>query len=276
MAILNKINGVWREVWSSHVKIDGQWRDADVYTKIDGVWRNTYKQYLEEEDIIGFRLIYKLNINATYPLFPHLKTNTNLPVKFDIAGIDKNMNFNAKNFTYIYSNKGNAEGLLKYEGTLYAILISGAIVNISGVVNADPNILLDQKGYDYYLGDSWLSSKTSFLFIQIIGYTLYEANGYNLTGWNSIFDTREFLPPEQTLHPDNLEIGYDPVTNDRRVIIPVSKRLPTYNSIASIGIARDLKDPDHHMIGAHGSINHSIHGFMVNGVKKPFTVEIVK
>lgn len=271
MPAYEKIDGVWREVWSSHVKVDGVWRDIEMSSKVNDEWKTSHIHEIRESDIVGFRMIYKLNPNKQHPLFPDLKTNLNLPVTFALTGDDLEMNGSTKGVLYHYERFGEEEGILMYEASLYAILNNGCLVDVclsknTSVNNDDGRIPSSIPN----ITEVWATNRMKLLTIQLEGYVLFESYRYHLYGWNSVFDTAQFLLQE----PYAIDAPYrDIKIFDSMSILPIENRLGTFDTIASIGVARNLKTVDT-MYGAYGTIDHTIKSIKVNGVIKPFIIEI--
>lgn len=271
MPAYEKINGVWKEVWGTYVKVDGVWRDVDMSTKVDGVWRTTHVNDIKESDINEFHLIYKLNPNKEYPDYPNLKTNLNMPVTFALTGDNFGMNDSTKGVIYHYERFGNEQGILMYEAHLYAVLQNGCIIDVSSSKNTKVNND-DQRipGPTIDIPEVWITSRMKSLSIQLEGYTFYEAFRYHMHGWNSLFDNNQHLLPD----PYTSDIPYrDTNLIDGRILFPVENRLSSYDNVASIGIARTLTDQEN-MIGAYGTMDHTIKSIKVNGVSKPFIIDI--
>lgn len=98
----------------------------------------------------------------------------------------------------------------------------------------------------------------------------YETYGYYMAGWNSIFSTNSFIASAN--FPDR---GPDQNTQSIRsyIILPSNIRDNDFSSIASIGIARNVTQPENNMVGSYGYIDQTIEEIIVNGVNKPFVVE---
>lgn len=268
-----KIDGVWRPLWSCHAKINGEWRDIGEYTgKIDGEHREIYRHEILESDINGFRLVYKLSTNKTHPMFPHLVTNRKLPVKFSVTGENPGMNTSVKGVLYQYDKTGYEEGILMYEGILYAVLNSGPVVNVC--LAKDTKVNNDDERFSGTAPDmieAWSTNKMSSLSIQLNGYLAFESYGYYMSGWNSLFELEHFTDPNK--YPIN-DLTTDVQLSISRTILPINKRSTTYDNVASIGIARNLTTPDNNMIGSYGILDHTINSITVNDIVKPFTIEI--
>lgn len=266
-----RVDGVWKEVWGTYVKADGVWRNADMSTKVNDEWKISHTNDIQESDIVEFRLIYKLNPDKKHPLFPNLKTNLNMPIEFSLTGDNIGMNDSTKGVVYHYERFGDEEGILMYEGALYAVLKNGCIVKASSCTNTKVNNDDERiPGPIPSIPEVWITSRMQSLNIQIEGYVLFESFRYHLYGWNSLFDTTQFLLQD----PYTKDEPYQDIKHiDSRIILPVENRLNTFDTIASIGVARNLKTVDT-MYGAYGTLDHTIKSIKVNGIPKPFMIEI--
>lgn len=270
MSIWNKINDTWREVWGAHVKIDETWRDANVLSNVNGVWREQYNHFILESDIIGFRMVYKMASSKKHPEFPNLTVNKNLPVEVHVTGESQLMDFTRKGIVFQYLlDDPDMEGILMYEGTLYAVLVNGSIINVSSSNGSKGG---DDRNSNNIPGEeSWITNRISNLSIYMNCQVLYESFGYYMNGWNSMFDNRSFIDP--TNFP-NKGPNKDVQILEPLIVFPVDTESKTFSSVASIGIARNMKTPTNNMIGSYGVLDHSISGIFVDGISKPFVVEI--
>lgn len=269
--INQNINGVWRETWSSAVNINGVWREADVYTNVNGVWRQSHNYKVNEEDIIGFRIVYKLNKNKKHLVHTSLGYNKDLPAHLsltgDTAGI---MDLERKGVVFEYENTyPDREGIMMYEGKLYAVLNNDCILDVgqSKEFWSDDD-RLPPNAPD--ITEVWATNRINNLSIQMESYVLYESNGFYFAGWNSLFEKTQYTDP--TLFPvgEDKNIHYMNSYN----ILPIESRENTFDTIASIGIARDMHMEDTNMVGSYGNLDHTIYWIAVNGIKKPFVFEI--
>lgn len=253
MSIHNKINEVWRNVWSSHVRINGVWRDLDASVKIDGVWRDTYKSMLNPEEILGFHLVYTFLEDKTHPDHPSLHATHDLPVTFDLTGESiGNMDYTEKGVILEYTNDyPYKEGIVAYGAHLYAELLDGLYIDIAD-------------------SESWSSSRTSNLDITIMGQTFHNCHGFYTAGWNNLFSTEENIIDTAELHGDG-ETSL--VRLERYPILPLSSRDENYSPVSCIGIARDMHTAGKNMVGSYGVISHTISHIYLEGVAKPFVVE---
>jgi hypothetical protein len=265
------VDGSWRDIWGAYVKVDGVWRNVDVSAKADNDWKSSHINNISESDIVAFRMIYKLNPNKEHPLFPNLKTNLNMPVEFSLTGENIGMNYSTKGVLYHYERFGDEEGIMMYEGALYAVLKNGCIAKVSSCTNTKiNNDDIRIPGPIPSIPEVWITSRLQSLDIRMEGYILFESFRYHLFGWNSLFDTEQFLLPEPYTKD---KVYQDIKLISERILLPVENRLNTYDSIASIGITRSLTDIDN-MIGAYGTLDHTINSIKVNGISKPFVIEI--
>ena len=272
MPSYEKINGKWRELWSAHVKVDGIWRDIDMSGKVNGAWKLSHKHVIEESDIVGFRLIYRVNPDKTHPDFPNLKTNINMPVDFSLSGSNIGLNDSTKGVVFHYERFGDEEGILMYEGSLYAVLTNGCLVDVGLSKNTKVNNDdLRLPGPCPLIPEVWATSRMKSIDIQLKGYTLFESFRYHMYGWNSLFDTNQFITQDSyTIDEIRRDIKY---IEPPRIMMPIEKRLTSFDTVASIGIARNLHTVDT-MIGAYGTLDHTIEFIKVNGIVKPFIIEI--
>lgn len=267
MSIWNNINGVWREVWSTHVKVNGVWRESDVLTKVNGVWRESYNHLLEEKDIIGFRIVYKRSYTKKHLDFPNLSYNPNIPVSVHLAGDSiESMDTHSKSIIFEYfREQANEEGILMYEGNLYAVLVNGQIINVGNSISSS-----DDNRVNENISEIWNTDKLNTLSIQLQGYVMYDYNGYYMNGWNSLFSTEQFL--DCINHPD--QNNHKNIYRLNTCILPIESRSETFSSISSIGIARDMTSKENNMIGSYGVLDHTIEFIYVNNVAKPFVIEL--
>lgn len=270
MSIHNKINEVWRDVWSSHVKINGVWRDSDVSVNINGVWREVYKNEISADEILGFRLVYTFAKYKSHPDHPSLCPTHNLPVTFALTGDSiGNMDLTQKGVLLEYERDYPfKEGIFAYEGHLYAELINGVLIDVG--LSKAPGEVDDRNTSASGIDESWSSSKLTNLDINITGYTFHESHGYYTAGWNSMFSTIENI--DKSIYPYE-EAHKSTTALNRYQILPLSSRDPDFAPIATIGIARDMHSADKNMVGSYGRLDHTITDIYLNGYKKPFTIE---
>lgn len=272
MPVSMKINGVWRDLWSSQAMINGVWRDLESWVNINGVWRESFKHNIEESDIIGFRMIYKLMNVAKHPDYPKLTVNKDLPVIVTLSGKNQGkMDGSTKGILFQYSNEEyEKEGIIVYRGDLYAELATGQIVNV-GMSISDVGCDVRTPGNIPGMIESWSTNKLGKLSITMNGYVLYNATGYSMAGWNSLFNKNQFIDPSD--HSDQ-----GPYKNKLQLnsynILPIENRIDSFDSAAYIGIARDMTSDTGNMIGSHGVLDHTITAIYVDGVSKPFVVEL--
>lgn len=272
-----KINGVFREVKHQYVKVNGVFREVkNQYVKVNGVFRSTMKQEdqpvppttedrLKESDIKGFKLIYKLNKSKTHSDFPNLYYNEKIPYNISITGVNYNgMNLTDKSVLFEFNRKKyREEGIICYDAELYAITNDNIEYNVTSISNIPPDIS-DIKYYKLFKN----------LTISINMKYIWELFGYNLYGWNNLFIKDKFeyhLDPYKPITPG----GRKSIDLTNFIILQPEKRSNNYSNIASIGIARAIKTPNNNMVGSKGILDHTISDIMVNGVKKPFLIEIL-
>lgn len=266
------INGVWREMWTAMPKTDGVTRSSNIYTKINGVNRVIYQHEITESDIIGFRMVYKRSVTKKHPDFPNLSFNPNLPVIVSLTGDTiGSMDMNYKGILFEYSNERvKEEGIYMYEGSLYALLSNDELVDIpltKADVGPDDRIPTSIPNGNH----AWVSNRVAGLSIQV-GYTLtYETFGYFMAGWNSFFSTDNWI--DYTNYPDKDRNEKSLPVNSYNML-PIESRESTFDTIAQIGIARDMSSPTNNMIGSHGLLDQTIDNIWVNGIKKPFVIEM--
>lgn len=272
MEISHKINGNWKDNWSAHVKIDKTYHDSDVYSKIDGVWKCIHKHFIEANDISGFRMIYKLNRSddQKHPLFDHLRFNPRLPVEiYPSSGADL-IDHSIKGIAYRYLPRGSSgiqeyeEGILMYNGILYAILTTEEAIAVSysteTKVNNDDGKL---PGSSIDEHEGWVSNRMSRMSLTLTGYTQFtDAEGF-VSGWNSFFDKNQHLSLPANQH-------YAP----SRSFLPLEARATSFYELAQLGIARNLTKPDNNMTGSKGVLGQVITGIKLDGVMKPFSIEV--
>lgn len=262
MAISSRINGMFRDDDSEYSKINGVWRESTQWARINGVWREVGNRRITESDIIGFRLIYLLNKERLHPDYPHLKYNPKIPYIVDLAGENVGvMDMTHKSIVFEFNrDEYKEEGIIVYDGTLYAVLKNGFTINISSIISNSSltkNVRLYRRTLD--------------LEITMRGYSMFELHGDFMDGWNNFFTTEKFMMT------GNLPFGPD----DRDVnlinlyhFLPVDKREDVYDPIAKIGIARDMSSPTNNMIGSKGTLDHTLQEIYVNEVPKPFVIEV--
>lgn len=270
MAIYNKIAGIWRSVWSSHVKVNNVWRDSDVYTNINGVWRETHRNTIQYDDIIGFRFVYTFAKDKTHPNHPSLCATHNLPVTFNLTGDSiGNMDNHEKGVVLIYtSDYPFKEGIFAYDVHLYAELTDETLVDV-GLACAPGDV--DNREVNNVSGnESWISCRMVDLDINLVGYVMHESYGLYTAGWNNLFSTVESI--DRSTYPYG-ESHKTIKQLEQYQMLPISSRSNEFCPTGSIGIARDLHTMDFNMVGSHGSMSHTITHVYLNGYEKPFSVE---
>lgn len=269
MSIFNNIDSVWREVWSSPVNINGVWRDSDALVNINGVWRQSHKKEISEEDIIGFRIVYKRNPNKIHHLLNHLTFNPNIPASMLLTGDNAGfMDLSPKGVLFQYDNSNpEEEGIIMYEGKLYAVLNNDIVIDVCKTKEYwGDDDRLPSNAPD--ITEVWATNKINDLSISIQAQLSYESNGFYIAGWNSLFNTTQFIDTNSSIEDKN---KYEMNSYN---ILPIENRESTFDYIASIGIARDMHTANTNMVGSYGNLDHTIHWITVNGVNKPFVFEI--
>lgn len=273
MSISNSINGVIRNIPDARSKINGVWRNnVDGFTKINGVWRSTYQQTITPENTIGFKLIYTLNTKRIHHDNPRLKYNPNIPHSFKLTGDTAGqMDFIKKGVVFEYKrHEPEEEGIVVYEGRLYAVLTTGVMVNICNVFGNNDNKTKEDEIVSEFTSIHDVG-KLNGLDIKLTGYVLFEDYGYYFAGWNNLFNTKPFI--DQTIYPDKTLYKKRLDVNSYN-IIPVHHRDEYFDSVATIGIARDMETPIYNMQGSYGVLDHSITEITLNGTPMPFVVDI--
>ena len=273
MSILNKINGIFRSNSNSFSKINGVYRiNNNGYSKLNGVWRSTSNNSINSKDIVGFKLIYRINKSRIHHDNKRLSYNENIPYKFKLTGdISNKMTLNWKGVIFEFSNNNpEEEGIIIYEGRLYASLVDGRDINICQISgNNKENINEDEFISEFY--NIYEVGELRNLDIKLEGYVLFEDYGYYFAGWNNLFNTKPFIDktiyPDKTLYRKQLQL-------DVYNILPVPNRDKYFDSVATIGIARDMETPIYNMNGAHGVLDHTINKIILNGKDMPFVIEI--
>lgn len=266
-------NGVWRDTWANYTRVNGVWRANSNYVRVNGVMRQVYKYDIDEDDLIGFRLVYTLDKERVHPKFPHLKYNPNLPVKIDITGDTiGGLSVDRKGVVYEYFREHpEIEGTKFYVGTLYAIISDGYLINLATVtenIGEEWQYTANIPGGEI----AWHSARPRNLCVDIALELRYEDYGYFIGGYNHFMGTDDVMdnygaPPP---HDANREvITYEPFS-----VLPIHKRPETFNGDIAIGIARDNNSKYANMLGNHGILDQTIHRIMVNGLRKPFIIEV--
>jgi hypothetical protein len=162
------------------------------------------------------------------------------------------------------------EGIIVYEGRLYAILVTGEIVNVCIVHGNNTNKIHE----DEIISDVSSIYEVRYmdhLDISIDGHILFEDYGYYIAGWNNLFNTKPVL--DQTIYPNKIPHRKILDINSYN-ITPSYNRDEYFDSVATIGIARDMNDPVNNMVGSYGTLDHTIKKITLNGKDMPFVVEI--
>lgn len=273
MAMPVFIDGIWRNLWASHVRVNGVWRDMEVSTVVDGVNREVYRSQLTAEDIIGFRIVYHLRKDLTHPDFPNLVYNPNIPVLIDTAGTNEiQMTTNAKSFIFQFSNENPyEEGIVGYTGRLYAAVKGGILIDIG---NSSGRTMMEDIQFDPKIPgveSAWISNRLKEVDIAVYGEILHESYGYFTAGWNHFLNDTPTIDP--TNYPDKVPKQTVRVLDNYQVTKSMYRQ-EGYKGTIAIGIARDMNSPDNNMVGAHGTLDHTIEKIFVNGESYPFSLEI--
>jgi hypothetical protein len=273
MATYEKVDGVWREVWSAHVKVNGEWRDIDIRPRVQGDWKMAHRHVLMSSDIKAIRMVYSRNDTIKHPLFPNMKTNLNMPVTATVSGTDAGVySMYPKGIILNYEKFGSEEGKMLFEGHLYLELMNGTFIDVAGTKDTKKNNDDSRrKGPTNEIKEVWSTNRIKDMSIQMKYYTLYETYRYNMYGWNSFFSTKDFLPENPLIEDASDRKKYNP--GKPLILIPNKSHADDFVPYALIGVCRVLK-PYETMIGAYGILDHTIEEVTVNGVKKPFSVEI--
>lgn len=248
-----KVNGVWRYEISNHARVKGIWRNKkEEYVKVNGVWRSTETvKPFNADSILGFTIIYKLARHLVHPMYPKMGFNPAIKNMVDIAGFRPiTYDTDAKSILFRFLNGDyRVEGTYAYEAIMYADIVDGSSIPISTII------------------DSPVSANMDSISVTVDGYTLYESYGPYVTGWNRFFTDKDNLPSSASDERDLIRISsYN--------ILPTYSRDSSYISNAYIGIARNMSSRDHNMVGSHGALDQTIESIKLNGVEKPFKIEI--
>lgn len=265
------INNEPRVVSNVYANIGGVWKPTTVFANIDGSFTVADDFCITKENVDGFKIIYASDHNATYEELPHLKYNPKIPASLTLTGVSAGMDLQQKGVFFQYStdnepdqiNRNEQEGILKFYARIYLLLKSGIVVDITSAKNYngyDPDTSVEKANFNR-LGNASIQVRYNLRF---------KVNGINTDGWNSVFST--------TNHIGNLRPGYEydhEELNSMTInISPENKRERDYHKIAEIGIARDLHTPDRNMIGSYGNFTHTYESITIDGVRKPFLIEI--
>jgi hypothetical protein len=196
-----------------------------------------------------------------------------MPIEFSLTGDTSGINTSTKGVLFHYERFGDEEGILMYEGRLYAVLKNGCLVDVPSskntkVNNDDERVI----GATPDTPEAWITNKMRLLTVKLQGRMVYESFRYHMYGWNSLFDTTDFLLQD----PYTVDEPYRDIKRiEPRLILPIETQLSTFSNVASIGVARSLTTVEN-MIGAYGILDHTIDSITVDGVTKPFIIEICK
>lgn len=263
------VNGEPRRVSNIYANIDGDWRSTTVFANIDGSFTMIDDFCITEEMITGFKIIYVSDHDAIHTALPNLRYNPNIPASLSLTGQSSEMDTEHKGVIFQYTNdnepdqisNNEQEGILKYQARIYAILRTGLIIDVT---SANDDMVQPRSTEKYN------SNRLGNLDIKICMKIGYVVNGIHTDGWNSLFDTSN--------HIGNLSQGHEFEQAESPAeyisIFPSSNRKDSFSEVAEIGIARDLHTPDKNMIGSHGNFTHDYSEILVDGVSKPFSIEI--
>ena len=271
MSIYNRVNGEIHEAHALSVKVKGEWRKGRQFTKVNGEWIETHSLDIPDKDIVGFKMVYKrCSINKKHSLYPNLQVNYNLPINIKLSGdLSSEMNMNPKGVIFEYfRDDPESEGILMYEGILFAVLSNGIYVNVSSENNS--------QRVPYYvqgINEYWNCGRLSNSSVELVATMQYENNGYFVAGWNSMFSTEHFM--------DQSDYNTKVSTKEEKeisplIMTPITSRDKSFSDLCTIGIARDVHDKYNNMIGIVGYFDHYIYQIKVNVNKKPVVVEIHK
>lgn len=253
------VDGVWRKTFSVHVPVNGVHRESDVLVRMNGIWRTPHKVELDISDLIGFRIVYVYDPNATYPEFPWLKSRKDLPVVMTTTGVHQgSMDLSMKGVLFEYGRElPYNEGICMYRAIMYAVFDGDILIPINP---------LPRTGIEH-----WTTNRELTFNIQIHGYEAYEKYGYYVSGWNSMFHKKHFLNENE--FPDK-----EPYKGINRIepynIFPESTRDEAFSPEITIGIARNITTTDRNMVGSSGALDHTYKAIYVNGEAKPFVIEV--
>ena len=273
MAISNSINGVNRDIINASSKVNGVWRNnVDGLVKVNGVWRSAYQQSINPKDVIGFKLIYTLNSSRIHHDNLRLKFNPNIPYEFHVTGDTVgNMDLLNKGVVFEYKRDNHEEeGIIVYEGRLYAQLINGQLINVCQTFGNNKGKIHEDEIISEFTSIQNVG-KLNDLDIKISGYVLFEDYGYYFAGWNNLFNTKPFI--DQTIYPDK-HLYKKKLQLNSYNILPIHERDEYFDSVATIGIARDMETPIYNMNGSYGVLDHTISRITLNGNDMPFDIEI--
>ena len=273
MAIYEKVNGQWREVWSTHVKVDGIWRPTDLLPRVQGSWKTAHNHTLSPDDIKAFHIIYA-KCDAVHDQFPNAYANNRMPVTASVSGRNPNaMDSTTKGMLIHYERFGYEEGKVVYEGKLIAELKNGVLVDVAYPMNYSSDSF-DQRIIKPYPGidEIWVTDRIRHLNINILFFRTYETFRYNMYGWNRVFNSIDFLPPNPEIK--DRSVRKVELLGDAQVVLPLDKREKNAQPVCLIGICRMLQ-PVETMMGSYGVVEQTFKQVSVNGIPKPFSIRII-
>lgn len=268
MSSLVNIDGVAREA-TPYININGVMRESSSYVNVNGVLReviSNHQRLVTADDIKYFDISFIRDKNPYHPKYPHLGYNPNLrglKLTGDIIEEISQVSFNHKGVELMYDrypeNPNEEEGIVLYNAHIYAVLMDDTPIDICCLSQTDEDSSLNT------------GNKITDLKINIQATLIYESNGYYMTGWNNICNTKQFISSEiEPLKPNSKNFKY--VNN--YPLLPVSSRLDDYQPLMQIGYVMDLHNDGDNMVGSHGVLDQSIHWITVNGNYKPFVIEV--
>lgn len=243
------VNGVYRNA-TPYVNVNGVWRKATVYANALGAWRNVddiKDEVADLNQITSFKVIYKKARFLHYSGH-HLHFNDNIRNVIEITGHDSHeSNTNPKSLLFRYLNRDlTTQGIYVLEGIVYGVIGDNEIP--LSTIESGPSAPDD---------------------VEIVIDSSYSCETYGpyAMGWNRLFAHEHCLPREDGYFKRSIISG-------NQYILPTYKRSTKYDTIALIGIARDLTSHKHTMVGSYGALSHNILSISLNGKALPFTLEI--
>ena len=249
-------DGKFEQLKAPVVMVDGQLKNADIYTKVNNEIRIIYGR-VSANDIAGFKLIYTLDNTKQHNVLDHLKYNSDIVYNINTTDGGNIYNLNSKGIIFDFDELRYDEGIIFYEGVLYAILNNGMLLQLTNnsISNLKDKRVLVTEAMEFTLCATYE--------------TRYEIRGYNMYGWNKMFSSNTFLPKSN----DTKELKSESLLYDDTTIY--SDKLKEKVGLCEIGIACDTHNKDVHMIGTKGTLSQFVYQITVNEEPKPFTIEII-